>query len=79
MALEVVGHGFTEDVVQDSVSEEGISQNVSPSNKGSDFVGEARGEFPVDSRSLLHFLLSQIDPMSSAQMTQEKKTSVVTC
>jgi hypothetical protein len=54
------------------MSEEGIGQDISSSNKGSDLVGEARGEFSVDSRSLVHFFLSQIGPMSSAQVTQEK-------
>jgi hypothetical protein len=76
-ALEVVGHRFAEDVVQDSVSEEGIGQNVPSSNKESDLVGEASGEFPVDPRSFVHLFLGQISPVSSAQMTQEEKTPIV--
>jgi hypothetical protein len=79
MALEVVGYRFAEDVVQDPMSEEGVGQDISSSNIGGDLVGEARGEFPVDSCSHVHLFLCKIGPVSSAQMTQEKKTSVVTC
>jgi hypothetical protein len=50
-ALEVVGHRFAEDFGLDPMSEEGVGQDISSSNKGGDLVGEARGEFPVDSRS----------------------------
>jgi hypothetical protein len=77
MALKVVGHRFAEDVIQDPMSEEGIGQDIYSSNKGSDLVGEAIGEFSVDSRRFIHIFLGQIDPVSPAQMTQEKKTSIV--
>jgi hypothetical protein len=78
MALKFVGHRFAEAVVQDPMSKKGIGQDILALDKGTDLVDEAPTEIPINAYGLVHLFLSQIGPVSSAQMTQEKKTSIIT-